>query len=60
MVTRTTHTGWIPTKMTPVRAALLSIFMLTGIAMWGAGIYAADAAGDRIAVDGYGVTIAKR
>ena len=46
--------------MTPVRAALLSIFMLTGIAMWGAGIYAADAAGDRIAIDGYGVTMATR
>jgi len=44
--------------MTPVRAALLSLFMLTGIAMWGAGIYAADAAGGRVVIDGYGVTLA--
>lgn len=44
--------------MTPVKAMLLSIFMLSGIVMWGAGIYAADAAGGRMAVDGYGVTIA--
>lgn len=44
--------------MTPVRAAVLSLFMLTGIAMWGAGIYSADAAGDHVIVDGYGVTVA--
>lgn len=44
--------------MTPVRAAVLSLFMLTGIAMWGAGIYSAGAAGDHIAIDGYGVTVA--
>ena len=43
--------------MSPVKAALLSAFMLSGILMWGAGIYAADAAGDHIAVDGYGVTL---
>ena len=41
--------------MTPVKAAFLSLFMLSGILMWGAGIYAADAAGEHLAVDGYGV-----
>lgn len=40
--------------MTPVRAALLSMFMLSGILMWGAAIYTADAAGG-VVVDGYGV-----
>ena len=30
--------------------------MIAGIAMWGAGVYSADAAGDHAAaVDGYGV-----
>ncbi|WP_421928928.1 hypothetical protein [Neoaquamicrobium sediminum] len=43
--------------MSPVKAVILSVFMLSGILMWGAGIYAADAAGDHIAVDGYGVTL---
>jgi hypothetical protein len=42
--------------MTPVKATLLSIFMLSGIALWGAAIYTADAAGGHPAVDGYGVT----
>lgn len=41
--------------MTPVKATILSLFMLTGILMWGAGIYSADAAGEGVAVDGYGV-----
>lgn len=41
--------------MSPVKALFLSVFMLTGIVMWGAGIYAADAAGDHAAFDGYGV-----
>ncbi len=41
--------------MTPVKATVLSLFMLCGILMWGAGIYAADAAGGHVAVDGYGV-----
>lgn len=41
--------------MTPVKATILSLFMLSGILMWGAGIYAAGAA-DSLAVDGYGVT----
>ena len=43
-----------PTEMTPVKATFLSMFMLCGILMWGAGIYAAGAAGEP-AVDGYGV-----
>ena len=42
--------------MTPVRAALLCMFMLTGIAMWGAGVYTAGAAANGVAIDGYGVT----
>ena len=50
---------WIqgrPTEMTPVKATFLSMFMLCGILMGGAGIYAADAAGEHAAaVDGYGV-----
>lgn len=41
--------------MTPVKAAVLSVLMLSGIALWGAGIYAADAAGGHAPVDGYGV-----
>ena len=40
--------------MTPVKAAFLSLFMLSGILMWGAGIYAADAGG-QVAINGYGV-----
>ena len=40
--------------MTPVKATLVSFFMLTGIAMWGAAVYSADAGG-RGPVDGYGV-----
>lgn len=40
--------------MSPVKSLLLSVFMLSGIVMWGAGIYTADA-GSHIAVDGYGV-----
>jgi hypothetical protein len=45
--------------MTPVRAALLSFVMLSGIAFWGVGIYSADAAG-ALAVDGYGVSALSR
>ncbi len=41
--------------MTPVKAALLSLFMLTAIAMWGIGIYSADAAAGHNDADGYGV-----
>lgn len=40
--------------MTAVRATLITISMLSGILLWGAGIYAADAAGGEV-VDGYGV-----
>ena len=43
--------------MTPVKAAFLSVFMLSGILMWGAAIYSADAAGGHPAVDGYGVVV---
>lgn len=43
--------------MTAVRAALLTVSMLSAIVFWGAGIYTADAAGDRV-VDGYGVSAA--
>nr|WP_295465891.1 hypothetical protein [Mesorhizobium sp.] len=46
--------------MTPVKAALLSVLMLSGIALWGAGIYSADAAGGHAPVDGYGVVQASR
>lgn len=42
--------------MTTARAVFLSMFMLSGIVLWGAGIYSAGAAGDHVAVDGYGVT----
>ncbi|MFN4274200.1 MAG: hypothetical protein ACK4F5_15430 [Aliihoeflea sp.] len=42
--------------MTPVRAAFLSLFMLSGIVLWGAGIYSADAAGEHVVIDGYGVS----
>ena len=45
--------------MTPVKATLVSLFMLTGIAMWGAAMYSADAAGGVGPVDGYGVTEAR-
>lgn len=43
-----------------MKIALLSVGMLIGIAFWGAGIYAADAAAGHAAVDGYGVTYAGR
>ena len=46
--------------MTPVKAALLSFLMLSGIAVWGAGIYAADAASGHLVVDGYGVSAPRR
>lgn len=44
------------TEMTPVKAALLSLAMLTAITMWGIGIYGADASSGHAVVDGYGVT----
>ena len=46
--------------MTAVRAALLSFLMLSGLAIGGFAIYAADAAADHHAVDGYGITAAVR
>ena len=41
--------------MTSVKAALLSFVMLSAIVLCGLGIYAADAANNHQAVDGYGV-----
>lgn len=55
MVTGGLHKRGNATEMSPVKALLLSVFMLSGIALWGAGIYSADAAAGRAAVDGYGV-----
>jgi len=45
--------------MTPVKAVFLSLFMLSGILMWGAAIYSADAANGHPVVDGYGVADAR-
>ena len=42
--------------MNPVKAALLSLAMLSAIVFCGIGIYAADAASGHQAVDGYGVS----
>lgn len=47
-------------EMTPVKAALLSFAMLSAIVVWGAGIYAADAASGGAVIDGYGVSAAIR
>jgi hypothetical membrane protein len=47
-------------EMTSVKAALLSFVMLSAIVLCGLGIYAADAANNHQAVDGYGVTAALR
>jgi hypothetical protein len=47
-------------EMTSVKAALLSFVMLSAIVLGGLGIYAADAANNHQAVDGYGVTAALR
>jgi hypothetical protein len=41
--------------MTTVKAALLTLAMVCAICVCGVGIYAADAANDHVAVDGYGV-----
>ena len=43
-----------------MKAALLSFAMLAGIAVWGVGIYSADAATGHLVVDGYGVTYSGR
>jgi hypothetical protein len=45
---------------TTVKAAFLSFAMLTAIVLSGLGIYAADAANNHNAVDGYGVTASLR
>ena len=45
--------------MTPVKATLVSMFMLTGIAMWGAAVYSADVTGDHAPINGYGVVEAR-
>ncbi|MEJ6782124.1 MULTISPECIES: hypothetical protein [Phyllobacteriaceae] len=45
--------------MTPVKAVLLSLAMLSAIVLGGFGIYSADAASDHNVVDGYGVTAAR-
>ena len=42
--------------MNPVRAFFLSMIMISGIALWGAGIYSADASVHMSVVDGYGVS----
>jgi len=47
-------------EMTSVKAALLTFAMLSAIVFGGLGIYAADAANDHNAVDGYGVTATLR
>ncbi len=43
--------------MNPVRAIFLSMIMISGIALWGAGIYSADASVHMNVVDGYGVSV---
>ena len=42
--------------MTALRVTLLSLAMLTAIAVWGVAIYTADAASNHAVVNGYGVT----
>lgn len=42
-----------------MKAALLSFAMLSAIVVCGVGIYAADAANNHNAVDGYGVVSAR-
>ena len=42
-----------------MKAALLSFAMLAAIVVCGVGIYAADAANNHNAVDGYGVVAAR-
>jgi hypothetical protein len=49
----------IQVKMTPMKAALLSLAMVVSICMWGIGIYSADASSGHVVVDGYGVTAAR-
>ena len=42
-------------EMNPLKAALLSLAMVSAIAFCGVGIYTADAANAHLVVDGYGV-----
>ena len=51
--------GKVTTGISPVKAALLTLAMLAGIAMFGIGIYSADASAGHAVVDGYGVTSAR-
>jgi hypothetical protein len=53
------HYCWTETEMTPLKAAFLSIFMLSGIFLWGAAVYVGDAAAGRPPVDGYGVNASR-
>lgn len=46
--------------MSPVKAALLSIAMLSALAVSGFGIYAAANPSDFPAIDGYGISAAAR
>lgn len=46
-------------EMSTVKAALLSLAMLSAIVMCGFGIYAADASSGHAVVDGYGVIAAQ-
>lgn len=46
--------------MNPVKAALLSLAMLSALAVSGVGIYAAASASDFPAIDGYGISAAAR
>jgi hypothetical protein len=50
----------VETEMKPLRATLVSCFMLFAITAWGVAIYTADAATGHAAVDGYGVTALAR
>lgn len=45
--------------MKPVKAALLSFVMLSGLLVWGVGVYSADASSHHQVVDGYGVISAR-
>ena len=46
----------LPTIVLFLAVALLSIATLVAIAMFGTGIYSADASADHVVVDGYGVS----
>ena len=48
------------TGISPVKAVLLSIATLVAIAIFGIGIYSADASAEHTVVDGYGVSVPTR